>query len=189
MRKLKLQAQVSADGFVGGPNGELDWMTWNWDDALKKYVNDLTEPVDTILLGKNMTDGFVKHWETVKADPNDEGHAFGTKMIDTPKVVFSSTLNRSTWNNTTLAKGDYVEVINNLKNQPGKDIIVYGGATFVSSLIKAGLIDEYNLFLNPAAIGKGLAIFKDMSNTLNFNVMNVTPFACGVVAFRFEPKK
>jgi dihydrofolate reductase len=188
MRKLKLQVQVSADGFVGGPHGELDWMTWNWDDALKKYVNDLTEPVDTILLGKNMTDGFVTHWENVKANPKDEGHAFGTKMIDTPKVVFSRTLDKSHWNNTTLANGDYVEVINKLKNQPGKDIIVYGGATFVSSLIKAGLIDEYNLFINPTAIGKGLAIFNDLGSTLHFNVTNVTPFTCGVVAFRYEPK-
>jgi dihydrofolate reductase len=71
MRKLKLQAQVSMDGYVGGSNGELDWMTWNWDDKLKDYATALTAPVGTILLGRKMTDGFIKHWESVAARPDD----------------------------------------------------------------------------------------------------------------------
>lgn len=187
MRKLKLQMQLSADGFVGGPNGELDWMTWNWDDELKKYVNDLHVPIDTILLGKNMTDGFVKHWEVVKANPKDEGQAFGAKMIDTPKVVFSRTLKESNWINTELAKGDYVEFIKKLKSQSGSDIIVYGGSTFVTSLIKAGLIDEYNLFVNPTAIGKGMTIFTEIDSKMNLKLVKAIPFACGVVAMQYQP--
>jgi dihydrofolate reductase len=187
MRKLKLQVQLTADGFVGGPNGELDWMTWNWDDELKKYVSDLHVPVDTILLGKNMTDGFVKHWESVKVNPKDEGQAFGALMIDTPKFVFSRTLKESNWNNTTLAQGNYVEVINKLKSQPGNDIIVYGGSTFVTSLIKARLIDEYNLFINPTAIGKGMPIFTELDSKMNLKLVKATPFACGVVAMQYVP--
>jgi dihydrofolate reductase len=189
MRKLKLQVQISADGFVAGPNGEMDWMIWNWDDPLKKYVDELHKPVDTILLGKNMTDGFVKHWINVKANPNDEGQAFGAKMIETPKVVFSRTLKESIWENTTLAKGDYVDVINQLKNQPGGDIIVYGGATFVSSLIRANLIDEYNLFINPAAIGNGMAIFKNLEGKQKLTLVESLPFGCGIVLIRYKTEK
>src|SRR5262249_21751669 len=107
MRKLKLQVQMSVDALVGGPNGELDWMTWNWDDGLKNFVTQLTESVDTILLGKNMTDGFVSHWTNiVKNNPDDESYPFAKKMVDYKKVVFSKTLNESTWENTKLAKGD-----------------------------------------------------------------------------------
>jgi dihydrofolate reductase len=162
-------------------------MTWNWDDELKKYVNDLTDSVDTILLGKNMTDGFVKHWANVKEDPADEAQSFGAKMTDTPKVVFSRTLEKSLWDNTTLAKGDYVEVVNKLKNQPGKDIIVYGGATFVSSLIQGGLIDEFNLFINPTAIGKGMAIFKNREDKQRLTLVESKAFDCGVVLIRYKP--
>ena len=124
----------SVDGFVAHPKGELDWMTWNWDDELKKHVNELTDSVDTILLGRKMTDGFISYWSNVK--PESEEYPFAKKMIEKPKVVFTRTLDKSNWANTTLAKGNFVDEINKIKNQNGKDIIVYGGASFVSSLIK-----------------------------------------------------
>src|SRR5882762_6387423 len=107
MRKLKLQVQLSVDGFNAGPKGELDWMTWDWDDRLKKYVADLTAPIDCILLGRKMTDGFVGHWENVK--PDDPSYAFARKMCDTPKIVFTKTLSESPWNNTKLAKGNLAD--------------------------------------------------------------------------------
>jgi len=73
---------MSVDGFVGGPNGELDWMTWNWDDALKNFVNELTDSVDTILLGRKMTDGFVNHWTNiVKNRPDDGSYPFAKKWL------------------------------------------------------------------------------------------------------------
>jgi dihydrofolate reductase len=187
MRKLKLQMQLSIDGFVGGPNGELDWMEWNWDDEIKKYVNDLTDSVDTILLGRKMTEGFVSHWtNVVKNQPDDPSYPFAKKMVDKPKVVFTKTLNESQWENTKLAKGDIVQEVNQLKNQNGKDIIVYGGATFVSSLIENNLIDEYYLFVNPAAIGNGLSIFNGRKN---FKLVKSIPFSCGIVLLNYEPVK
>ncbi len=81
------------------------------------------------------------------------------KLVDTPKIVFTKTLEKSNWDNTTLAKGNLTDEINTLKNQSGKDIIVYGGAGFVSSLIKGNLLDEYNFVVNPTALGKGMTIF------------------------------
>jgi len=188
MRKLKLQVQMSIDGYVGGPNGELDWMVWDWDDELKKYTSELTEPVDTILLGRKMTDGFIKHWSTVAADPDDPDQAWGKKFTDTQKIVFTKTLERSEWPNTELAKGELVDEVNRLKDQDGGDIIVYGGAEFVTSLIKAGLIDEYYLFVNPTALGEGLTIFNGLEKPRELMLASSTPYDCGIVVQRYQPK-
>ena len=186
MRKLKLQVQMTVDGFVAKPNGELDWMTWNWDDKLKNYVNILTDSVDTILLGRKMTDGFISYWSSVK--PNSPEYTFAQKMVNTPKAVFTKTLDKSIWPNTELAKGNLTEEVNQLKKQNGKSIIVYGGASFVSSLIKNNLIDEYHLFINPTAIGKGLTIFNGLKSNLNLKLIKSTAFDCGIVVNQFEPK-
>ena len=186
---------MTVDGFVGGPNGELDWMSFNWDDKIQKYVNELTDSVDTILLGRKMTDGFISYWTDVVANPADPQYAFARKMVDKPKVVFTKTLDKSNWENTTIAKGDLAEEITKLKNKSSdqdvgqvKDIIVYGGASFVSSLVKNNLIDEYHLFINPAAIGKGLSIFSTLNNKLNIKLVKSIGFDCGIVLNYYEPK-
>jgi dihydrofolate reductase len=188
MRKLKLQVQISIDGFIAGQNGEMDWMVWDWDDEIKKYVSEITEPVDSIIMGKNLAAGFIPYWENVASNPDDPQYPFGKKMTDTPKVVFTKTLDRSEWNNTVLAKGDLIEEVNNLKQQNGKDIIVYGGATFVSSLVKAGLIDEFNLFVNPTAVGAGMPIFKELDMKQNFILKKASAFECGIALLQYEKK-
>lgn len=189
MRKLKLQMQMSLDGYVARPNGELDWMTWDEDDNLKQFINSMIDSSDTILLGRKMTDEFVSYWENVvNNQPDSPEFSFAKKMVNTPKVVFTKTLDRSTWNNTTLAKGDLTEEIANLKKQHGKDIIVYGGAGFVSSLIKEGLIDEYHLFVNPTAIGNGMPIFKSLDRTQKFSVIQSKFYSCGITVLSYKPK-
>jgi dihydrofolate reductase len=110
-------------------------------------------------------------------------------MIETPKVVFTKTLNKSTWVNTEIATGDLTDEINKLKRQDGgKDIIVYGGASFDSSLIKAGLIDEFHLFVNPAAIGNGMTIFKDLNEMQKFILVKSLAFDCRIVLLHYELK-
>jgi dihydrofolate reductase len=101
--------------------------------------------------------------------------------------VFSKSLDKSKWDNTVLAKGDLVDEIAKLKKQDGKDIIAYGGATFVSGLVKQGLIDEYHLFINPVAIGKGMTIFKELEVKQNLTLVKATPCDCGIVVLRYEP--
>ena len=189
LRKLKLQVQMSVDGYIAGPNGEMDWLVWNWDDKLKEYVNELTESVDTILLGRKMAEGFISHWSDVITKPDNPDYAFAKKMIEIPKVVFTKTLNKSEWVNTDIATGDLTDEINKLKRQNGKDIIVYGGASFDSSLIKAGLIDEFHLFVNPAAIGNGMTIFKDLNEMQKFTLVKSIAFDCGIVLLHYEPKR
>ena len=187
MRKLKLQVQITVDGYIAGPNGEMDWMTFNWDDALKQYVTEITEPVDCITLGRNLAEGFIPHWAAVAADSDNPEFTAGKKFTDTPKVVFTKTLEKSEWDNTVLAKGNLVDEITALKKQDGKDIIAYGGATFVSALIKHGLIDEYHLFINPAAIGNGMTIFKELDSKQNLTLKKSSAFDCGIVVLCYEP--
>jgi dihydrofolate reductase len=133
----------------------------------------------------------------VAADDDNPESASGRKFTDTHKVVFSRTLKLSDpeangWNNTVLATGNLVEEITALKKQSrvlteSDDIIAYGGATFVSALIRHGLIDEYYLFINPTAIGKGISIFKTIDRKQNLILVNSVPFDCGIVALHYEP--
>jgi dihydrofolate reductase len=109
--------------------------------------------------------------------------------VDTPKVVFSKTLKKSSWNNTTLATGDLVDEINKLKNKNGKDMIVYGGGGFVSSLIKEGLIDEFHLFINPNALGQGMPIFNRLTKKQNLTLKSATAFSNGVALIFYELKR
>jgi dihydrofolate reductase len=189
MRKLKLQVQMSVDGYIAGTNGEMEWMVWNWDDELIKYVKEITEPIDCIVLGRKLAQGFIPHWAIVAANPDHPEFTAGKKFTDTHKVVFTKTLEKSEWNNTVLAKGDLVDEITKLKKQDGKDIIAYGGATFVSALIKQGLIDEFHLFINPTAIGNGMTIFKELESKQNLTLIKSTSFDCGIVVLNYEPKK
>ena len=178
--------QTSIDGFVGGPNGELDWMTWTWSDDIKNYVTELTNTCDTILLGRKMTDGFVTHWESYLEKPDSEEYPFAKQMVEYQKYVFSKTLDESKWNNTILENS--TDVIKELKEQDGKDIVVYGGADFVSSLVKDRWIDEYYLFINPVAIGKGLRIFDNVGDRLDLSLVESRAFECGIVLNKYKPK-
>src|SRR4029079_10331460 len=160
MRKLKLQVEISVDGCITGPNNEMDWLIC--DDECMKYIDDIVESVDTIIMGRKMADEFISHWSSRMNKPDDPWNTFAKKMIEIPKIVFTKTLNKSEWPNTEIAKGDLKDEINKLKNQDGEDALVYGGASFDSSLIKEKLIDEFYLLVVPIVIGNGKTIFRDL---------------------------
>src|SRR3954471_24819909 len=120
MRTFKLQVQTTVDGYMAGPNGEMDWMTFPWTDDIKAYVTALTEPVDCIVLGRRLAEGFIPAWA---AGPEGEEQKAIDKMNDTPKVVICNSLTESPWENATVAGGDLTETINRLKAQPGGDMI------------------------------------------------------------------
>ena len=155
---------MTIDGFVAGPNGELDWM-WlpaEKDDSVFQQVIDIADSSDTILLGRKMTPGFIEHWENVTDNQlNSPEHPLATRMVNMRKIVFSRTHKEMKGRNLNVENEDLVKAVDKLKNESGKDILVYGGADFVSSLIKANLIDEYLIFRNPVAIGQGLRIFSE----------------------------
>jgi dihydrofolate reductase len=187
LRKLKLQVQMSIDGCIAGPNNEMDWLIR--DSKNLKYIHEIAESVDTILLGRKMTDEFISYWADVMNKPDDPMYAFAKKMIEIPKVVFTKTLNKSKWVNTELAKGDLKDEITKLKTQNGKDILVYGGASFDSSLIKENLIDEFYLFVNPIVMGNGKNIFKDIKEIQKLSLIESKVFDYGLVLLHYEVKK
>ncbi|MEJ7642320.1 MAG: dihydrofolate reductase family protein [Candidatus Nitrosocosmicus sp.] len=125
----------------------------------------------------------------VSNKPDDPEYAFAKKMIETPKVVFTKSLNKSEWINTEIATGDLKDEITKLKSQDGGDIIVYGGASFDSSLIKEKLIDEFYLFVNPVAIGNGKTIFKDLSEIQKLTLIESIAFDSGIVLLHYEAKR
>jgi dihydrofolate reductase len=189
MRKLKVQVQTSIDGFIAGPGGEMDWMVRNWDNELRKFVFNLTRPVDCIVMGRNLAHGFIDNWLTRlnEASTND---TFAKKMVETPKVVFSHSMEHNPWKNTRLVNGDLKDEIIRLKQMKGRDIIAYGGVTFLSSLIETDLIDEYNIFVNPVALGKGKSLFTALENKLNLQLVYSTSFDCGITALCYvKPPK
>jgi dihydrofolate reductase len=164
MRKLILQIQMTIDGFVAGPDGQLDWMwrTGKRDESLERRIIELAESCDTILLGRKMTREFILHWENVVDNqPGSPEHSLAERMVNMRKVVFSHTQTTINGRNLEVENRDLATAVPTLKKEPGKDIIAYGGANFVSSLISQNLIDEYFIFSNPVAIGNGLSIFKE----------------------------
>jgi dihydrofolate reductase len=185
VRKLKLQMQITVDGFVAGPQGELDWMTWEMDDKLISFINHLTDTSDTILLGRKMTEGFVKYWEQVITQPDSPEYTFGQKMVTMPKVVFSRTLSSIEGQNVRVENGPVVDAVQQLKSHDGKDMIVYGGAAFVTSLIEHKLIDELNFFVNPVAIGEGLRVF---AARMPLELIGSTVYASGIVVNTYQPR-
>jgi len=164
MRKLKLQVQMTIDGFVAGPNGELDWIwiSGKRDEPMFQKVIELADSCDTILLGRKMTPGFIDHWENVVDNqPDSPELPLAQRMVNMRKIAFSRTQTAINGRNLKVENGDLVAAVQALKKEPGKDIMVYGGASFASSLISLNLIDEYFIFRNPVAIGNGLSIFKE----------------------------
>jgi len=197
MGKLILEIQTSLDGFIASTDGNTNWMLWNWgpewnwDNELRQYHNALTLSVDCILISKQMAEeGFIAHWQSVAMNPDSSQYTFARHITDTRKVVFSKTLSKVTpipggWDNADIVDGDFINSINKLKQRYRKDILVYGGATFVSSLIKANLIDEFHLLVNPVVIGSGMPIFKTIDHTQNFTLLNSESYSCGIVLIQY----
>jgi dihydrofolate reductase len=186
MRKLKLQMQISIDGFNStGPIDEQKWVTWAWEE-IRKYVLELFDSTDTILIGRKLAIDYIPYWQGVFENPSDTMHEVATRIVATKKVVFTKTLDNSIWNNTILAKGELAEEINKLKRQPGKDIIVYGGSSFVSALVKEKLIDEFHLFINPVAIGKGVPIFDQIEDFQQLKLKKSITYNSGIILAHYE---
>ncbi len=150
------------DGFVADSEGKLEWMIPETDPKQIDFLNALTKSVGAIVLGRKMAIESIPHWENVaQRKIDDEEVLFAKFFVEAPKTVFSKTMKAIEGKNTFVENGDLKEKIKNLKARSEKDIIVYGGARFVLSLIEGKLIDELNLFVHPVALGKGLPIFND----------------------------
>jgi dihydrofolate reductase/uncharacterized protein YndB with AHSA1/START domain len=193
MRKLILQMQMSVDGYVGASRPEGAWQVWDWsdnwtwDDDLKQDFNAVFAAADCLLLSRKMLqEGFLDHWGTIaKRFAGVPQYAFARKIIDIEKVVPTRTLVTSSWHRTTLLHGELVEQVQALKRQRGKDILCFGGAGLASSLIAAGLVDEFQLFVNPSTLGEGRSIFAGRQTGLRLELTRSRAYGCGIVVNRY----
>jgi len=192
MRRIILFMVTSLDGFVCGPNNEFDWE--NRDPEVGgTLVPELLQTTDTMILGRALYEGFAQFWPAVAKDPSSPpGIAEFAQWVDAaPKVVFSKTLDAVTWHNSTLVRADsdaaIEKAIADLKQQPGGDIVLFGGAHFAQTCVRLGLVDEYRFKQQTVALGKGKALFGDLDQRLQLTLLRTREFKCGVVAQYFVP--
>lgn len=189
MRKVILAMQITLDGFVGGPNGEMDWVTFSqeMDDTL---LPEMMERADTCLIGRVLYQGFASYWPTApQTNPNlSKSEVKFSKWIqEAQKIVFSTTLDKAEWNNSRLVRGDPAREVARLKQQPGKDMVIFGGARLAQQFVRLGLIDEYGLLINPVILGQGLPLFKDVPGPRKLNLVSCDAFESMSVALRYTP--
>ncbi|CDX27133.1 Bifunctional deaminase-reductase domain protein [Mesorhizobium sp. ORS 3359] len=193
MRKLILQMQMSVDGFVGSDE-DRRWQLWEWgddsawDEELKQDFNAVFTTVGTVLLScKMVEEGYLTHWgNAAKKYPKDRFYAFAQRIVEAEKGVASDKLAASRWERTRVVSGDLAREVDALKHGEGGDIAVFGGAGFASALIAAGLVDEFQLFINPAVLGSGRRIF-DKSGFARLALLGSKSYACGMVVSRYAP--
>jgi dihydrofolate reductase len=194
MRKLIAALQVSVDGFIEGPKGELDWAVAE-DEETWRDLFEMLNHVDAFILGRVMYPGYEQTWLAVLANPNGPLPFSGTaatkndiayaKLADrTPHYVVSRTLDKVEWKATTIVR-DFEE-IRRLKQQPGKDIYVVGGATLVSNLLNEGLIDEVHLLINPLILGGGKALFKEVKGRHGLELIRSKSLSSGKVSVAYR---
>ncbi len=184
MRKVIYFAMMSLDGFVARPDGDLDWVIV--DEELHRYINDQQERLGGYLYGRRMYDLMAAAWPPLGDDPSAPDYIadFARIWKRMPKVVFSKTLEQVQWN-ARLERGDAAEQVAKLKAEPGKDLEV-GGVALARSLIARGLVDEYQLFLNPVLLGSGLRPFPALDRSLYLKLVETRQFHSGVVFLHYS---
>ncbi|KQS30641.1 dihydrofolate reductase family protein [Dyadobacter sp. Leaf189] len=185
MRKLVLFAHMSLDGFAGDQQGGLGFLTYN--EELRQFADELVQTVGAPVYGKNTYHLMEGYWPTVLNDPNADAHSLAhAKWVqEIPKIVFSTTLESADWNNTTLIRDNVVEEINKLKQQPGKDLVIFGSPGLAKSLMNLGLIDEYQFTVHPIILGQGNSLFDGNTQMSKLKLLDSKTLNSGVVALRY----
>lgn len=189
MRRIIAAMQTSLDGLIEGPNGEVDWVG-AWEDSF-----DLLPQIDTCILGRGMYAGYEQYWRAIVADPTGilplTGQVPTAREIEyahfadkTPHLVVSKTLHGVSWETARIVRD--LEEIRNLKHQPGKDVYVVGGATLISNMMNAALVDELRLTVHPIILGEGKPLFKDVATRQPLGLVSATPTSSGQVSLTYR---
>ncbi len=183
MRKLIMWNLMTLDGFFEGPKSwEIDWHDTVWGEEMERYAIEQSKSTGALLFGRVTYQGMASYWPSEKGEIADF-------MNTIPKVVFSRTLQKADWNNSTLVKGNAVDEVVKLKRQPGKNLFVFGSADLSSTLLKHGLFDELDLALTPLLLGRGNPLFKSSPDQLKMKLLEARPLKSGGVILRYEPQR
>jgi len=189
MRKIILSLHTTLDGFVAGPDGEMDWI--KLDDEMFDLVSKLTDEADTALYGRKTYQMMESYWPTAADKPNatkhDIEHSQWYNKVN--KVILSRTLHSTETNNTTFISDNIFSEINGLKQQSGKNILIFGSPTAAHSLMEHNLIDDYWLFVNPVLLGQGIPLFARIKEKIDLRPLTLKVFPCGVTALHYTLNK
>lgn len=179
---------MSLDGFAGDVNGGLDFLSYNGE--LQAYAEELIKTVGATVYGKNTYNLMAGYWPTVLHDPNADPKALNHArwVHDIPKYVFSTTLPNAEWNNTTLIKDNIVAEVNKLKQQPGKDLVIFGSPGLAKNLMNLGLIDDYKLTLHPIILGDGISLFDSNTHLSKLKLLDSQTLGSGVVTLHYTSR-
>ena len=180
MRKVFWQISETLDGFMEGPNRELDRTAQVVDKDFERYASDMLRSIDGIILGRRTYELFESYWPNATGPDAD-------RMNELPKLVFSKTLKEVNWKNSRLAQEDVAKEIAELKAQPGKDLALFGSAGLASTFMRRGLIDEYRILVTPFVLGVGKPAFKGIKDVMELKLLKATTWSSGIVALYYRP--
>jgi dihydrofolate reductase len=185
MSRIIFFMPTSLDGFFEGPDGGISWH--HVDEEFNEFAIEQLNSIDTPLFGRVTYEGMASYWPTPTTVANDP--VVAEKMNSLPKIVFSKTLSTPKWQNTRLIKENFVEEITRLKQQAGKDVIIFGSSDMAVTFIEHDLIDEFRIMVNPVALGGGTSLFKGLQNKLELKLLRTKTFTSGNVLLHYEPAK
>jgi dihydrofolate reductase len=183
MRKLGVFNLVTLDGYFSGQGGDISWH--RVDPELHEYAEKNATSGNTLLFGRVTYELMAGYWPSPEALKDDPVIAKG--MNSSSKIVFSRTLKKAAWANTRLVKNDMLEEVRKLKQQSGSDLTILGSGSIVAQLAQAGLIDEYQILLNPVVLGKGTTLFEGVESKLTLKLTRTRTFGNGNILLCYEP--
>jgi dihydrofolate reductase len=186
MRSLIAFNNITADGYFSGANGDLSWAKANQDPEFQAYTEQNAKGGGTLLFGRITYEMMVSYWPTPMAAQHNP--VVAERMNNLKKYVFSKTLDKASWHNTRLLKGDLVEEVRKLKEQQdGDGMVILGSGSIVAQLAQASLIDEFQMVVNPIALGKGRTMFDNIQGPIRLKLTNSRTFTAGNVLLTYEP--
>ena len=186
MRKLIMFNSVTLDGYFTDAKGDMSWAhAGNDDPEFAAFTQTNAQSGGALVFGRITYEMMASYWPTPMAAK--QSPLVAESMNRMQKIVFSRTLDKASWNNTRLLKGDPAAEMRKLKQEPGPGMAIMGSGTIVAQLAAAGLIDEYQLVVNPVALGKGRTLFDGIGERLNFRLTSSRAFKNGKVYLCYEP--
>jgi dihydrofolate reductase len=184
MRKLLVFNMVSLDGYFVDSKGDMSWAHKN-DEEWNAFTSENASGSGVLMFGRITYELMASYWPTPMALQNSPVVAKG--MNEMPKVVFSRTLDRASWSNTKLVKGDLATEVRKMKNEAGPDMVIFGSGSIISQLAQQNLIDEYQIALIPIVLGKGRTMFKGVQEKFNLKLTKSRTFRNGTVFVCYQP--
>ena len=181
MSKLIMWNLITLDGMFEGPQPwDLGFHEYAWGDELEQFSLEQASEVEGLIFGRRTYEGMAAHWSAAKGETADFMNAV-------PKYVFSRTLDRADWNNSTLVKDDAAGAVSRLKEAPGKDLFVFGSADLSETLSRHGLFDEYRIGVVPVTLGAGVPLFKTAADQLTLRLVQTRPLGDRCLLLRYQP--